>query len=71
MSLNIPQFSSELQALLGPTQDVQDADKLKDVCDALAEAIVTHFQDNAVVVMKNGGVDSNGDSLSTNEGDIT
>ena len=71
MTITPAGLSAVLQTELGSVADVIDSAKFEDFCDALGAAIVNYLKDNAVVVMANGGVDSNGDSLSTNEGEIT
>ena len=51
--------------------DIANESELEDFADGLADAIVTHLTSDGVVVMANGGIDSNGDSLTTNEGALT
>ena len=71
MALSASTLSTLMQDAIKAKQNVTVDAKLIDICDALAESIVDHITGAGVVAMANGGIDSNGDTLVTNEGSIS
>jgi len=60
-----------MQNAIKAKENVTVDEKLVNICDSLADAIVTHITSAAVVAMAGGGIDSNGDTLVANTGTIT
>jgi len=71
MALTDTALSAALQTEIAGAADIEDPAQLAKMCDAIAKAIVETLKSDAVIVMANGGADTNGDSLVTNEGEIT
>ena len=71
MALSSTTLANLIKAKLSASLPISDPAETEKLAKAIAEAVVEHFKAAAVVAMKNGGIDSNGDTLATNEGTVT
>ena len=71
MALNSATLRTLIHGKLSVSFTVLDADELKKLTDAIAEGVVEHLQANAEIALADNGLDTNGDTLVTNEGTLT